>query len=160
MSVGEVRSDEYNGKREIRLTMEERGIVGEEGTLRRGDRVEKGEVCREGDMLREAECLGMLVEGERGMKWWWGPEVVEGMEGLGEESSFEVGWSWGSGVHCVAEWWGGVREGDGEREGLGGGKEGGEEGLDGESAIGEGRRRVEENHILLHFGLRWGRNGR
>lgn len=63
-------------------------------------------------------------------------------------------------MHRVVEWWGGVREGDGEREGLDGGKERGEKGLDGERAIGEERRRVEENHIILHLGLRWGGRGR
>ena len=86
-----MRSDKYDGKGEIRLAMEEGGVVGEEGALRRGDRVEKGEVCSEGGMLRETECLSVLVEGERGMEWRWGADAVEGMEGLGEESSFVVG---------------------------------------------------------------------
>lgn len=134
--------------------------MGEEGTLGRGGAVEGWEVWRERCVLREEEGLRELDEGERGVERREWTEQVERSERLGEEIG-AVAWAWRrGGVHCVVEGGGGEREGDGEGEGLRGGEKGGEKGVKGGGGLGEGRRRVEEDQVIVHFDVAWGDRGR
>lgn len=158
--MGEGSGDEYDGEGEIGLTVEEGGVVSEEGTLGRGGAVEGWEVWRERCVVREEEGLHELEEGGRGVEGWKRTEEIERSEGLGEEIGF-VAWGWrGSEVHCVVEGGGGEQEGDGEGEGLHGGEKGGENGLKRKGVLEEGRRREEEDQVVVHFDTGWGNRGR
>lgn len=158
--MGEESGDEYDEEGEIGLAVEEGGVVSEEGTLGRGGAVEGWEVWRKRCVLREEEGLHELEEEGRGVEGREGIEEIERSERLGEEIGF-VAWGWrGSGVHCVVEGGGGEQEGDGEGEGLHGGEKGGENGLKRKGVFEEGRRREEEDQVVVHFDVAWGNRGR